>query len=181
MAKYEIKIENGVGTASIPNGIYSVESNTAGYLNTSVQPKQIEITASTDTYKFTLDAIATLKLHVTENGSSEGPAIVGAKFVRCDINGNIYGDEVTTDASGNAIFENLPFDSSIKAPIIYYKQILSDEFHQFDSSLQITVLESTYNVIEVTNPLPDEKTFNLSEEKYSDLPVAIGYITLTRI
>lgn len=181
MAKYEIEIKNGTGTLNIPNGTYSVESNTAGYNNTTITPKEIEITNNIDTYNFTLSTEGTLTFHVTETGTKEGIAIVGAKFVRCDKEGNSYGDEIITDNNGNASFNNIPNDSSIKAPIIYYKQTLSDDFHQFDPSLQMTVLNIDVETIEVTNPLPSAKTFKLGEEKYNELPIETGFITLTKI
>lgn len=181
MAKYEVEIKSGTGTLNIPNGTYSVESDTAGYDNTTIAPKQIEITNNIDTYNFTLSSHGTLTFHVTETGTKEGSAIVGAKFVRCDKEGNSYGDEIITDNSGNASFNNVPNDSSIKAPVVYYKQILSDEFHQFDPSLQMTVLNMDFETIEVANPLPSSKTFKLGEEQYNELPIEIGFLYLTKI
>lgn len=181
MAKFEIEIKDGVGKTNIPNGTYSVESDTAGYDNTTITPKQIEITSNEETYEFTLSVEGQLILHVTEEGTSEGRAIVGARFVRCDKNGDAYGTEIVTDSDGKAIFNNVPYHDSIKAPAIYYKQLSSDDFHKFDTELQLIVMQESIATIEVSNPLPDQKTIKLSEQVYSELPIEIGYIYLTKI
>lgn len=175
---YDIIISNGVGTSNVLNGNYSVTSNTKGYLNTSIDPNSINVVDGTNTYALTISAEGTLTLHVTEDGSTTGTAVVGAKFVRCDANGVAYGSEVETDSTGNAVFNNVPYDS-IDAPIIYYKQIGSDGGHEFDDTLKNTSLEALTKTVEVTNPAPALRTFTLTDANYANLPIASGSITLS--
>lgn len=179
MAKsYNITIANGSGQANVLNGSYSVSSNTTGYLDSSIDPKTLEVVEGTNEYQLKISAEGTLTLHVTETGESSGTAVVGAKFIRCDSNGNTYGTEVTTDASGNAVFNNVPFDAS-NAPIIYYKQTATDDSHTFDASLKNITLESSTKTVEVINPLPATRTFTLTDANYSGLPIASGSIILS--
>lgn len=178
MAKqYNITITNGTGVANVLDGTYTVESNTTGYTNTSILPNQINVIDGTNTYELTIAAEGTLTLHVTEDGTTGGTAIVGAKFVRCDSNGTTYGNEIETDSNGNAEFKNVPYDSA-SAPTIYYKQTASDDSHTFDSTLKTITLESATKTVEVANPLPTERTFKLTDQNYSGLPIASGTIIL---
>lgn len=178
MAKpYNISIVNGEGTSNLLNGEYSVESNTVGYLNSSIDPKTLNVVEGTNTYELTISAEGTLTMHVTETGESTGTAVVGAKFIRCDAEGNTYGQEITTNEVGNAEFQYLPYDST-NAPIIYYKQTSSDSEHEFDSSLKSISLETSTKTIEIANALPALRTIKLTDANYSGLPIASGSIVL---
>lgn len=178
MAKqYNITIQNGTGTANVLNGNYTVESNTTGYQNTSIDPNTANIVEGTNTYEFTISAEGTLTLHVTETGVVDGTPIVGAKFIRCDKDGNTYGTEIETNSTGNAIFANVPFDASA-APKIYYKQTASDDSHTFDGSLKEITLETNTKTVEVANPLPQARTFTLKDKNYSGLLIESGEIIL---
>ena len=122
MAKpYVINITNGTGTGAILNDTYNVTSSVTGYNNASISPASVDVVSGTNTYAFTIAATGTLTLHVTETGESTGTPIVGATFVRTDASGNTYGTPVTSDASGDAVFNNVPYDAN-NAPLIYYKQ-----------------------------------------------------------
>lgn len=167
---YNINIVNGKGTSNVMNGQYSVTSNTTGYDNTSILPTMADIVEGTNEYNFTVAATGILTLHVTEDGTSTGTAVVGAKFIRTDSSGNTYGTEVTSDASGNAIFENVPFASS-GAPLIYYKQTASDGLHKFDDAVKNTSLTASTGTVEVLNELPTLRTFNYTDANYNGLPV----------
>lgn len=178
MAKpYTITITNGQGQANVLNGSYTVTSNTTGYDNTSINPNSVNVIEGTLEYQFTISATGTLIFHVSETGQSDGVAIVGAKFVRCDSSGNTYGSEIETDSSGIARLLNVPYDST-NAPTIYYKQISSDSEHEFDSSLKSITLDSESKTVEVMNAPPGLKTFKLFDANYSGLAVESGSITL---
>lgn len=116
-----INITNGVGTEELINGEYTV----TGYDNTSIDPSTLNVVEGTNTYAFTISANGTLTLHVTEDGTSEGTPVVGATFKRTDLAGVEYGNVITTDSNGDAVFNNVPF-SATNAPTIYYKQLASD-------------------------------------------------------
>lgn len=173
-----ISIANGVGSIELVNGTYNVVSSTLGYNNTSINPTEIEVVEGTDNYSFTIAATGTLTLHITDNGTNGGTSVVGAKFARCDSEGNTYGDEITTDEDGNAVFNYVPFAEE-NAPIIYYKQTASDGNHNFDDTLKNTTLLTDTFTIEILNSPAETRNFSLTDTNYSGLPIANGQITLS--
>ena len=176
MAKI-INITNGVGTSDVINGTYNVTADVTGYDNSSINPDSVTIDAQTNTYSFTIAADGTLTLHVSEDGTAAGTPIVGATFIRTDSEGNEYGDAITSDASGNAVFNNVPYDAT-NAPTIYFKQTASDGDHEFDSNVQSTTLTSQTSTVEITNALGATRTFNLTDANYSGLPIDNATLTL---
>ncbi len=171
MAKpYNISINGGSGTAQVLNDSYNVTANVAGYNNASILPASLDVTAGTNNYALTIAATGTLTLHVTEDGTESGTPIVGATFARTDSLGTAYGSEITTDASGNAVFENVPFDST-NAPLIYYKQTASDGEHEFDDTIQNTSLTTSTSTVEIENAVPATRTFTLTDANYANLPL----------
>ena len=177
MAKI-INITNGSGTAELINDTYQVTANVNGYDNSSILPTSVNVVEGEDTYAFTIGATGVLTLHVTEDGTSTGTAIVGATFKRCDSLGNEYGDAITTDASGNAVFNNVPFAAE-NAPTIYYKQITSDGDHEFDSTLQSTTMSASTATIEIQNLVGATRTITLMDANYLNLPIETAELTLT--
>lgn len=175
--KYDITITNGSGSSNVLNGNYSVIANATGYNNSSISPNSIQVVEGTNEYNFTIAAEGNLVIHVTENGTQSGTPIVGATFIRCDSTGNEYGETVTTNAEGNATLQNLPF-SSTNAPKVYLKQKSTDQYHTFDSNVKEQTLESSSKTIEVTNPLPVLRTFNLTDANYTGLAIESGTISL---
>ena len=177
MAK-TINIVNGTGTGELINDTYQVTADVVGYDNASISPNSITVDASTNTYSFTISADGTLTLHVTEDGTAGGTPIVGATFVRTDESGTEYGSVITTDASGNAVFNNVPY-AATGAPTIYYKQTASDLDHEFDNTVQSTTLTTNTATIEVQNPVGATRTISLLDENYANLPIDSGTLTLT--
>lgn len=173
-----VNITNGTGSSSLINGSYSITSNVDGYDNTSINPSSIVVDAGTNTYSFTIAASGTLTLHVSEDGTSTGTPIVGATFVRCDSTGTEYGTPVTSDASGNAVFNNVPYAAS-GAPTIYYKQTASDGDHEFDNTLQNTTMTDSTQTIEVQNTVGATRTISLTDANYQNLPIEDGTLTFT--
>ncbi len=175
---YVINISNGSGTGRVLNGQYSVAADVTGYNNASVLPATQDVTARTNSYAFTIASTGTLTLHVTEDGTAGGTPIVGAAFARCDSGGTTYGAAVTSDASGNAVFDFVPF-AATGAPLIYYKQTASDGDHEFDPSLVNTTMTTSAQTIEVTNSLAAMRTLSMTDANYANLPIASGSITLS--
>ena len=140
-------------------------------------PTSVDITEGTNTYAFTIGATGTLTLHVTEDGTSSGTPIIGATFVRTDATGNEYGSTITTNASGDAVFDNVPYDAT-NAPVIYYKQTASDGDHEFDNTVQNTTLTTDTATVEIQNALGAQRTINLTDANYSGLPVESGQLSL---
>ena len=176
MAK-TITITNGTGSADVVNGSYIVTAEVPGYDNASISPANVEVVNGTNTYAFTISATGSLTLHVTEDSTSSGTPIEGAVFVRTDASGTEYGSEITTDATGNTVFENVPF-SHTGAPTIYFKQTASDGNHEFDNSVQSTTMQENTQTLEITNALGELRTINLTDANYENLPVDSGSITL---
>ncbi|MBO5530248.1 MAG: hypothetical protein J5970_02510 [Bacilli bacterium] len=176
MAK-TVTITNGTGTTNLINGAYSVTASVTGYDNTSINPNSVTIEEGTNTYAFTISATGTLTLHVTEDGTASGTPVVGAVFVRTDSTGTEYGTPVTSDAEGNAVFNNVPFDET-SAPTIYFKQTASDGEHEFDSSVQSTTMTTSTSTLEIQNTLGALRTINLTDANYENLPID-GSMTFT--
>lgn len=175
---YTVTITNGKGEENVLNASYNVTSNVSGYDDSTLTPKTITVPDATNSYNFTIGATGTLTIHVTEEGTSAGTPIVGATFQRTDSEGTTYGPVITTDASGNAVFPNVPF-AETGAPVIYYKQLTSDGNHNFDSEVQSTAMTSQTSTIELQNETPALRTFTLTDANYENLKIADGVLTLT--
>ncbi len=176
MAK-SVTITNGTGTTELINGTYTVTAEVSGYNNSSINPDSITVDAATNTYAFTISATGSLTLHVTDNGTSTGTPIIGATFVRTDSTGTEYGIPITTDAEGNAVFNNVPF-AETGAPTIYYKQTASDGEHEFDNTVQNTTLSASTETIEIQNTAGATRTINLTDANYENLPIDNATLTL---
>lgn len=172
-----ININNGTGTGELINGSYTVTADVTGYDNTSINPSSITVEAGTNTYAFTISATGTLTLHVTEDGTTTGTPIVGATFVRTDSLGTEYGTPITSDSNGDAVFNNVPFDAT-NAPLIYYKQTASDGDHEFNQTVQNTSLTTSTATVEIINQPGAQRTINLTDSNYSNLPIESGSLTL---
>ena len=177
MAKI-VTITNGSGTSDLINGTYTVEASVVGYDNTSIDPSSVTVVAGTDTYAFTIASTGTLTLHVTEDGTSTGTPIVGATFIRTDSTGTTYGTEITTDASGDAVFNNVPY-ATTGAPIVYFMQTASDGDHEFDNTVQNTTLTTSSETLQIQNSPGATRTITLTDANYTNLPIESGTLTFT--
>lgn len=177
MAKV-ITITNGTGTGELINDTYAVTAEVTGYNNTSIDPSTLNVVEGTNDYAFTIAATGTLTLHVTEDGTSTGTPIVGATFVRTDSQGTEYGNTITTDDTGNAVFNNVPF-AETGAPLIYFKQTASDGDHEFDATVQNTTMTTSEETLEIQNTPGATRTITLMDANYQNLPIDSGTITLT--
>ena len=177
MAKI-INITDGQGTESLINGSYTVTANAVGYDNSTINPSSVSIVEGTNTYQFTISATGTLTLHVTEDGTATGTPIVGATFIRTDSTGNTYGSAITTDSNGDAVFNNVPYDST-NAPTVYYKQTASDGDHEFSNLVQSTTLTTSTETVEIENTPGATRTITLTDANYSNLPIDTATLTLT--
>lgn len=176
MAK-SITITNGTGSADIINGTYSVTAIAPGYDNCSISPANITISDATSDYAFTIAATGTLTLHVTEDGTVSGTPIVGATFIRTDIEGTEYGNAITTDSQGNAVFNNVPY-ANTDAPQIYFRQTASDGNHEFNNMVQSTSMSISTSTVQITNALGKTRNFNLTDANYSGLPISNATLNL---
>lgn len=177
--EHVIPITNGKGSKELSNGTYSVTASVLGYDDSTINPAEQEITEGVNSYSFTIGATGTLILHVTDEGTDIGIPIEGATFYRCDADGNTYGEIITSDAEGNAVFNSVPFSAEEGAPIVYFKQTASDGEHTFSDALQNTTLDSDTKTVEIANPMAPEREINLTDANYDGLPIADGSLTLS--
>lgn len=178
--QHVVPITNGKGSKELSNDTYTLTANVAGYDNASIDPSTQEITEDVLSYNFTIAATGTLTLHVSDDGTDIGVPIVGAVFYRCDAEGTTYGEPITSDDEGNAIFNNVPYSAEGDAPIVYFKQTESDGEHSFDDTLQNTTLEEESKIVEISNLEAATREFNLTDANYEGLSISDGELTLSK-
>lgn len=182
MAKeHIIPITNGLGTKSLVNGTYNVTSLTLGYNDVSIAPTSVTVEDGRKSFNFNIAATGSLTIHVSDDGTNIGVPIEGATFVRCDADGKTYGDPITSDADGNAVFNAVPFSVSGTPPTIYYKQTASDGTHRFDETLQSTTSKVQDKTIELGNVEADAVAVHLTDATYANLPITDGQIIFTEL
>ena len=174
-----IPITNGKGSKELTSGTYNVVAEITGYNNDSIDPNTLDIEEGTNDYNLTIAASGTLTLHVSDDGTDIGVPIIGATFYRCDSEGNTYGEIITSNDEGNAIFNYVPYAEN-DAPTIYYKQITSDGEHNFDDTLQNTTMTTDTLTIEIENSPATERNFTVTDANYENLPITDGKITLNQ-
>lgn len=175
--QYPVTITNGRGTVNLAPGTYDAVANVAGYDNSTLSPTSVTIASGTDSYAFTIAASGTLTLVVTNTGTSTGVPIEGAVFYRTDATGTKYGDPITTNANGVAVFNNVPF-ASTNAPRIYFIQESSDAQHTFNDEVQYVTMTSSTLRYYIANPDAQTSNITLTDANYDGLPIASGTITL---
>lgn len=171
---YTITIVDGSAVEPIMDGSYAVTATSTGYDNLSIQPATVDVVDGDNDYPFTISASGELTFHVTEDGTTP---LAGATFVRCDSDGNEYGDPITSQADGNVVFPNVPFAAS-GAPIIYYKQTATADDHAHDDTLQQTTMATSSETVQVINTPAAPRTITLTDINYSGLPIEAATITL---
>lgn len=176
MAK-QITITNGTGSEAVGVGSYTVTANVTGYDNSTINPASVDIETSTSDYAFTIEAEGTLTIHVTDTGTQEGTPIVGATFYRTDDTGTTYGNVITTDSNGDAVFNDVPYDQN--GFTIYYKQTASDGNHDFNTAVASTSLTNQTTTIQLQNPAFQTYNFTLTDANYENMPIGSGTITLS--
>lgn len=178
MARHTIPITNGKGSIELVTGTYNAQAIAGGYDASTLEPKSVTIIDGTTTYAFTISAKGTLTLHVTDTGNPDtGVQIVGAKFIRTNSTGTIVGNEITTNADGDAVFNNVPFAES-ESTTIYYKQISSDGGHTFDDAVKSIVMTESTETVQITNPTAPVRNFTLMDASFPNIPIIDGQIIL---
>ena len=178
MASINIPINNGTGSQSVANGNYNVTVTSVGYDVSTLNPSTINVVEGTNDYSFTVGATGTLTIHVSDDGTATGNPIVGAVLYRTDSDGTTYGDPITTDCNGNAVFENVPY-AATNAPTIYFKQTESDGSHDFRTDVLSTNMTTETYTYELENSLSAVRTITLTDSNYENLPIDNATINLS--
>lgn len=174
-----ITITDGIGSSNIGTGNYSTNIVANGYDTTSLDPKNVKVSAGVTVYNFTVESTGRLTILVTDDGTTTGTAIIGAEFIRCDKDGNTYGTPITTGIDGKATFNNVPYLTEGTALPVYFKQIKSDGDHDFDDNLKSITLTKAAQTTKIANPPASQKAFKVTDKNYENLPIATATLTLT--
>ena len=172
MANYNVSITDGAGSARMSEGEYSVSVNAAGYDATSLSPTTYTVTRSAGSGTFTVSAVGTLTLSFNETGASGGIPITSGTVVMTDSTGAVeYGSPVTISATGEGVFECVPFGTLGEPITLYFKQLSSDGNHYVESGVISVSMDSIIKTSYVQNLPFAEQNFTLTDANYAGLPV----------
>ncbi len=178
MANYTVTITNGTGSQAMQRGTYDVTATADGYDVSTLTPTTFTATDAAQTQAFTLTANGTLTLNVNETGAAGGTPITSGTLVMTDSTGTEeYGQPVTIDASGNAVFENVPYGTTTEPFQLYFKQLTTaDGYNVFEGVIPVSMTAQTQTEY-VQNTAAAEQTFTLQDANYN-LPID-GTLTFT--
>ncbi len=178
MATYNVTINNGTGSQVMQAGSYDVTATAFGYDTSTLTPKTFTATGAPATQAFTLSANGTLTLTVNDTGAAGGTPVTGGSFVMTDETGATeYGQPITVDGSGNAVFNNVPYGTTDQPFRLYFKQLTAaDGFNPVQGVVTVDMTAQTQTEY-VQNAAAAEQTFTLTDANY-DMPVD-GELTFT--
>ena len=173
MSNYTVTITNGQGSQAMKAGNYTVTAIEAnGYDLTSLSPTSYTATTNQGSGTFTLSASGTLTFVVNETGASGGTPITAGSIVMTDQAGTIqYGSPITISATGEAVFNNVPYGSSGSPFVLYFKQLSSDENHNIHDAVITVQMQSETQTEYVQNTLIATQNFTLNDANYSGLEI----------
>ena len=179
MANYNVQITNGQGTESMKSGNYSVAVSATGYEATTLSPTTYTAGVSAGSGSFTVSANGVLTLIFNETGAEGGTPITSGSVVMTDATGNTeYGSAITIDASGQAVFNNVPYDAN-SPYVLYFVQKETDAGHNPYSGVITVNMASASQTEYVLNSPIAAQTFTLTDANYAGLPVASATLTFT--
>ncbi len=177
MANYNVTITDGQGSQAVQNGTYDVSAVVTGYDTSTLEPKTFTADGTASTTAFTIAANGTLTFIVNETGAAGGTPITAGEIVMTDETGNTqYGQPVTIGADGNAVFNNVPYDTT--GYTLYFKQLSSDDTHNIESNVIMVNMTSQTQTEYIENTAAAVETFTLEDANYTGLPVD-GTLNLT--
>lgn len=179
MANYNVQITNGSGSEEMKKGTYTVSVSANGYDATSLSPTTYTASESAGSGSFTVSADGTLTLVFNETGASGGTPITSGSVVMTDSTGATeYGSSVTIGATGEAVFNNVPYNAS-SPYVLYFVQKETDAAHNIYEGVITVNMSSASQTEYVLNSAIALQTFTLTDANYSGLPVADATITFT--
>ena len=179
MANYNVQITNGAGSQQMKSGNYAVTATASGYEATTLSPTVYTATGSEGTGAFTLSANGVLTLIFNETGASGGTPVTSGTVVMTDAAGTTqYGSPVSISATGEAVFNNVPYDTETPY-VLHFVQLTTDDGHNVYSGV-ITVNTSAATQTEyVVNAPIAAQNITLTDANYSGLPVAAATLVFT--
>ena len=179
MANYNVEITNGSGSAEMKKGAYSVTVSANGYESTTLSPSSYTASEEAGSGSFTVSANGVLTLIFNETGASGGTPITAGSVVMTDSTGTTeYGSAITVNANGEAVFNNVPYDSGTPY-VLYFVQKATDDSHNlYEGVITVNMASATQTEYVVNSPIANQ-TFTLTDANYSGLPVAAANMTFT--
>lgn len=179
MANYNVTILNGSGSQAMQKGTYNVTATATGYEGATLSPTTFTATENAGSQAFTLTANGTLTLNVNETGAAGGTPITSGSIVMTDETGNTeYGQPITISATGDAVFNNVPYGDAGTPFTLYFKQLTSDDNHNvFDGVISVQMTGQTQTAY-VQNTATAEQTFTLTDGAYG-MPIENGSLNFT--
>ncbi len=171
MANYNVTITNGNGSEAMQKGTYTVTATANGYDTSTLTPTTYTATETAGSQSFTLSANGTLTFNVNETGAAGGTPITSGSIIMTDATGTEeYGQAITIDASGNAVFANVPYGDASTPFNLYFKQLSTDEAHNiFEGVISVAMTAQTQTEY-VQNTATAVQTFTLTDANYG-LPI----------
>ncbi len=171
MANYNVTITNGNGSQVMQAGTYDVTATAVGYDTSTLTPKTFTATGDPATQAFTISANGTLTLTVNDTGAAGGTPVTGGTFVMTDETGAAeYGQPVTVDGSGNAVFDNVPYGTAGQPFTLYFKQLTAaDGYNPAQGVITVDMTSQTQTEY-VQNAAAAQQTFTLADANYA-MPV----------
>ncbi len=171
MANYNVTITNGTGSQAMQRGTYDVTATAAGYDVSTLTPKTFTATDSPATQAFTLSANGTLTFIVNDTGAAGGTPVTGGTIVMTDATGTEeYGQPVTISATGEAVFENVPYGTDAEPFQLYFKQLTAAEgYNIFEGVISVSMTAQTQTEY-IQNTAAAVQTFTLNDANYN-LPI----------
>ena len=182
MANYNVTITNGQGSEAMKAGTYDVVATSAnGYEPTSLLPTTFTATSEAGTQTFTLSANGTLTFVVNETGASGGTPVTSGTIVMTNSTGDVeYGTPVTIGATGEAVFDNVPYGSGAEPYTLYFKQLTTDDNHNIYEGVITVSMTSQTQTEYVQNTAIATQTFTVTDANYNGLPVENATLNFTQ-
>ncbi len=179
MANYNVQITNGSGSENMKKGTYSVTVTANGYDATSLSPTSYTAGESAGSGTFTASANGVLTLIFNETGAEGGTPVTSGSVIMTDSAGTTeYGSAVTIDASGQAVFNNVPYGSATPY-VLYFVQKATDDGHNLYEGVITVNMSSAAQTEYVVNSPIAAQSFTLTDANYSGLPIADATLTFT--
>ena len=178
MANYNVQITNGVGSLAMKRGSYTVTASANGYTASTLSPTSYTATDAEGSGAFTLSADGVLTLIFNETGAEGGTPITSGSVVMTDPTGvTQYGSPVTVSATGEAVFNNVPYNADTPYTL-YFVQTASDDAHNSYSGVITVNMKSAAQTEYIENPPIAAQNFTLSDANYG-FPIAAGTLDFT--
>ena len=175
MANYNVTITNGTGSQAMNAGEYTVSATYApGYDMGTLSPTTYTATSTAGSGAFIISASGTLTIIFNETGAVGGTPITSGTVVMTDQSGETqYGSVVNIDASGTAVFNNVPYGSAESGYTLYFKQLTSDSEHNvYTEVFTVGMGAQTQTEYILNAPTATTQNVTLTDANYSGLPVA---------